>query len=664
MISIIMSTSRVCTKVRKKTMNSKAQSFNISRILDYLLPALVFTFGLQLLRVFIPGLAWYLRDTVGTSTLSLIPYAFGTFFLGFLAALFRRLVGYRSALWITGGGLAVLRLVEQFSLSPGLDFGLAIAGIGLFLNFISLFLGHIRVQGDQTASRWVYGLVLGLAFDTALRGIFGSRDLSTVSGIIPVVIVALIVFLIFWALGREPKSAPEIPGGATGKQALLLMALGPYLVLQLLFFQSQGWVEEAAGLAVPIGFILVMLGYLMAAVGIALGSARPRSLHPLIAAGLTIYLISAVFTADQAGGIIVIMILLGQFCMGWGWAVITNLNTPAKQAGLWRTTIAVAGGMVIFLALSFAYYVAQDIALPFPRQAFPAAAAGLLGALFLVASLQARTKTESAWDYSGITAAAVLAVVPLVYWALSGTAPAPEQPSGFPIKVMSYNIHSAYNIAGSQDLEAIAKVIEESGADIIALQEVSRVRLMDGAADMPAWLSQRLDMPVLFQGTEEPIWGNAILSRYPVLESGWGELPLEGTLIKRGYLWARIDIGEPEPLLVIVTHLHHLEPDSLVRQAQVPVILQFWNEQGYSLLLGDLNAVPGSPEMKLIADAGLVDSWSGVGIGPGFTYSSGDPIARIDWIWHTADMKVIGVEVIQTQASDHLPVIAILDLAQ
>jgi endonuclease/exonuclease/phosphatase family metal-dependent hydrolase len=318
--------------------------------------------------------------------------------------------------------------------------------------------------------------------------------------------------------------------------------------------------------------------------------------------------------------------------------------------------------MVIFLTLSFAYYVAQDMALPLPREAFPAAAAFLLGLLIFVASLQARNKSESAWNYSGLTTAAVLSLVPLIFWASMGSAPAPEQPTGFPLKVMSYNIHSAYNIQGSQDLEAIARVIEDSGADIIGVQEISRVRLMDGAADMPSWLSQRLDMPFVFRGTEEPIWGNAILSRYPILESGWGNLPKEGSLIKRGYLWARIDLGEPEPLLVIVTHLHQIEADTLVRQAQVPVILEFMKDTGYSVLLGDLNAEPGSAEINLITGAGLVDSWAEAGLGDGFTYSSGDPINRIDWIWHTADLEVEKVEVIQTQASDHMPVIAVFEL--
>ena len=123
-------------------MNSKARSSIFSRTLEYLLPVLVFTLGMQLMRVFIPSLAWYLRAQVQISTLNLIPYAFGTFLLGFLAAALRRLVGARNALWIAAGGVAVVRLAEQLSASPALDFGLSIAGMGLFLLFLPIFIGH------------------------------------------------------------------------------------------------------------------------------------------------------------------------------------------------------------------------------------------------------------------------------------------------------------------------------------------------------------------------------------------------------------------------------------------------------------------------------------------------------------------------------------------
>jgi endonuclease/exonuclease/phosphatase family metal-dependent hydrolase len=168
-------------------------------------------------------------------------------------------------------------------------------------------------------------------------------------------------------------------------------------------------------------------------------------------------------------------------------------------------------------------------------------------------------------------------------------------------------------------------------------------------------------MPFVFQGTEEPNWGNAILSRYPITATGWGELPRVGTLIGRGYLWAQIDVGSSAPLLLIATHLHHLGPDSEERQEQVPVLLSFWDGRPNSVLLGDLNAEPGSEEMGMIAKAGMQDAWA-VGSGHGYTYSSGDPVKRIDWIWHSEDLQPIAVQVIKTTASDHMPLIAEFEL--
>ncbi len=177
------------------------------------------------------------------------------------------------------------------------------------------------------------------------------------------------------------------------------------------------------------------------------------------------------------------------------------------------------------------------------------------------------------------------------------------------------------------------------------------------------YLSQRLDMPIVFYGTEEPHWGNAILSRLPVLAHGSGELPREGILIGRGYVWAEIDVGWNEPLLLINTHLHQLEEDKDVRLAQVPVLLDFWGGRPNTVLMGDLNARPGWPEIQLIHDAGLIDAWEESGEGPGFTWNSANPDQRIDWIWHTTDLLGTQAVVVDSLASDHLSVIVQLEQA-
>lgn len=637
------------------------RALDAGRLIGWLLPALAITQGLQLLRVFIPSLAWYLRDTQGLSSMRLIPYAFGTFMAGFAAAGLWRAVGRQRALWISAGGLALLRLLEQIWQDPAADLWLSMAGVAAFLLFLPIYLGHLRATADDPAWRMAYGLVLGLGFDIALRGMFGTLDLTWIPGPLPLAITALLSVLTVWAVRHEPQAAPGTPSEVGWLQAVPLLAIGPYLLLQLLSFQSQGWLEAVAELQPPRGFALVMLGNLLAAGGVAWGLARPNTHRPLLAGAFGIFLVITSLPQGHTPGGAVLGVLLGQWLMGWGWSVLATAATQAQHGGLGRTTAAMASGMLLFLALAFAYYLALDVALPFSRHLIPPISAGLLGGLVLLASVSARRSARPAWlDLTGFAAAAALATIPLIAWALHPAAPEPTVPNGLPIRIMTYNIHSGFSSAGRLDPEAIAQVIQDSQAEIVALQEVSRVRLLDGEADLVDWLSRRLDMPILFRGTEEPVWGNAVLSRFPVLESGWADLPREGTLIGRGYLWARIHIGEGQPLLLIATHLHHVEGESLPRQAQVRSLLEFWAGRSFSVMLGDLNAVPGTTEIELLTEAGLVDSWGEAGAGPGYTYPARQPEQRIDWIWHTSDLSAVQAQVIDSQASDHRPLLVAL----
>src|SRR3972149_7396883 len=84
--------------------------FRTRTLADFLLPALTITFGLQFLRVFFPSLVWYLQDATGAGSITLAIYAFAAFLVGFLAAIFRRLVGPRRAPLLPGRGPAGLRV--------------------------------------------------------------------------------------------------------------------------------------------------------------------------------------------------------------------------------------------------------------------------------------------------------------------------------------------------------------------------------------------------------------------------------------------------------------------------------------------------------------------------------------------------------------------------
>jgi endonuclease/exonuclease/phosphatase family metal-dependent hydrolase len=623
------------------------------------LPVVTISLGLQLLRVLIPSLAWYLRDTQGVSSLSLAPYAFGTFLVGLLAPAVWRVLGPRPSLRVTTGGVVLLRLAEQISHDPAIDLWLSMAGVAAFVLFLPIYLGYLRAARQSPGPGLAYGLILGISFDIALHGAIGTLDLTWHTGPAALLVTLLLGLLVVLALLEGQTSDPDAPADLGWAAVAPLLGIGPYLLLQLLIFQSSGWAEEVAGVPAPLGFWLVMLGNLLAVVGAWLGFARPATfrLAAALAAGAMLTLGAAL--AGQSGPIFLIILLVAQMILGWGWALLASRAAPADRPGLGKTGLALPLGMVVFLALAFAYYLALDVALPFPREAIVPAAAALLAVLYVLASRNFQPVSVPP-EWPALWLGGGLLVVPLLVGWFEGPLPQPLPPADRPVRVMTFNIHSGFGSAGRHDPEAIAQVIEASGADIVALQEVSRVRLLDGGTDLAVWLARRLDLPYLFRGEEEPIWGNAVLSRYPIDAHGSGRLPDAGALIARGYLWAEIDLGRSDPLFLIATHLHHIEADHHIRLEEVPILLDLWGGRPQTVLLGDLNAKPEWEEMQLIYRAGLIDSWLEAGAGDGFTWPAVGADKRIDWIWHTSDLVAVRAEVVQTASSDHLPVLAVL----
>ena len=141
--------------------------------------------------------------------------------------------------------------------------------------------------------------------------------------------------------------------------------------------------------------------------------------------------------------------------------------------------------------------------------------------------------------------------------------------------------------------------------------------------------------------------------------------------MRRGYLGADLLIGD-ETLLFISTHLQHVNDRSAhdedpeadlypVHTEQIGTILETWDGQTPAVLVGDFNARPGWAQIDELLAAGWVDSWAEAGDGDGFTANAARPRYRIDYIFHTPDLTATDIGVIQTQASDHFPVVA--DLA-
>ena len=108
---------------------------------------------------------------------------------------------------------------------------------------------------------------------------------------------------------------------------------------------------------------------------------------------------------------------------------------------------------------------------------------------------------------------------------------------------------------------------------------------------------------------------------------------------------------------MVVTHLHHLEgpAGARVRLAQVPRLLEAVARQPATVLMGDLNAEPGSAEVALLRRAGLTDAFAVGGGGPAdeCTWPSDRPGRRIDYIWLSGDLAASGFVATTSTASDH-----------
>ncbi|MBP0597427.1 endonuclease/exonuclease/phosphatase family protein [Herbaspirillum sp. LeCh32-8] len=228
--------------------------------------------------------------------------------------------------------------------------------------------------------------------------------------------------------------------------------------------------------------------------------------------------------------------------------------------------------------------------------------------------------------------------------------------SPWPLTVATYNIHSAIGTDGYFAPERIAGVLGEIEADVIALQEVPL-----GGTGQPNVLDllRRTTGFYAVEGptmdTRERRYGNAVLSRYPVLATETIDLSF-GSREPRGALDADIDC-HGHMLRVVATHLG-LRPAE--RREQIRRLLQaFDTDQAPVILMGDVNEwfVWGRALRWLVSHFEAAPAPR--------TFPSRWPLFSLDRIWISPRHRLLHVEVHRTPlacvASDHLPLIAHID---
>lgn len=260
----------------------------------------------------------------------------------------------------------------------------------------------------------------------------------------------------------------------------------------------------------------------------------------------------------------------------------------------------------------------------------------------------------------------------------AGSASAEPRAPDRELTAMSYNVYHGTGADGRLDLERTARVIRRSGAEIVGLQEVDvHWGARSNFRDQAERLAEMLDVNYFFapiysldppeSGRPRREYGLAVLSEYPIRHAENHEMTRLSPLLgpepqpAPGFPEVRVNVRG----VTVTLYAAHLDyrADPTVREMQVDDVLEIVDaDRGPTLLVGDLNAPPGAPELAPLWNV-FDDAWDARGEGPGYTFPAEEPTKRIDYVLTSPTVETDSVDVVDALASDHRPVVAELSLS-
>ena len=566
----------------------------------------------------------------GTSSTQLAVMAGAVFATSFLAPLVGWRLGPRRSVALSAAILGIATLLATLSRSNVVDLALTI--VGLAGGFWWLALLHSSRAPDRR-SPFSIAIPVALVVDLVARAAFGTVPIVdmplAVAG--PVVLIVALVFLAAGLAALSGERAWTRPGAAG---TLALIALPVVLFVAETGGTNGAQTALAGGLGLgPDSVRSTELGLVIVGLGLALGT---LALAQPLPAGI----LAAVACAGGAALLwahIPVASLAGGFVLAGG-VVLAGASLPAASLAPSRTPIvvsfALAVGWLLFLATTFGFYAFWA----YP----PAAWVGT--AVVAVAALAVPGRAAPPWRALPIAIVPIAVAVPLLALVLAPGPPPVADPRNT-FTVMTYNIHQGFNAGQVPSLDALVEVISHESPDVLVLQEVVRGWMIDEQHDALAVLSERLAMPYVFGPNIGDLYGNAILSRYPMTDVRRIHFAVEPSLRHqpRGAIGVRI--GD---VLVVTTHLDDISDSSSIRQEQVRAILSAWSGERIAIIAGDMNAEPGTLEMGLLGEAGYGDIGEPAG---GTTID--DPPKRIDYVWGIGVTASNARTVKAPAASDH-----------
>ena len=252
----------------------------------------------------------------------------------------------------------------------------------------------------------------------------------------------------------------------------------------------------------------------------------------------------------------------------------------------------------------------------------------------------------------GLAAASVVAVGH-ISWGSRPTA------AGKTLKILTYNV-AAFGI----DKPGVMKVLKDSNADIICLQEACIIGKVKAAGEA---LSKELRGYYWYGAST-----NMILSRYPLSDqqslnvpTKWPTKEFPSAVVESPIGKIRVMCVHMEPSWVAAWppalggYVETISKVCLDRRAQVDLVLASLRpSKELVILAGDFNGPAGS-ESILRFGKYFADSFAATERGFGNTILAKMPYKRIDYVW-TRGLTPMQSEVVDSVASDHRAVLTVV----